>query len=242
MVHLSNGRWAGLIALFAAVAVSACGGDAQKASEEVVEVPAKEAVDSQPIDTVVVEGLVDTLEAAADKPETKRHADNITQFLLVDASGAEAVTRDPGEVARRLRAIGFKVEEDYSDQMDGSIKAFRKGAAGGVTKVEYDYTSQVMLQYRPEGYDNVMNVKFADAQELAAFMESLAKSGWRGKGSVYTHPAEALRPRWVPKRFVCGIISMPKTDLDSLWNKSGSEAGVARSRLCLGSWWITCWG
>lgn len=195
MVHLINERWTGLIALFVAVAVTACGGDAQKVSEEVVEVPAKEAVGNQPIDTVVVKGLVDTLEAAADKPATKRHADNITQFLLVDASGAEAVTRDPVEVARRLRAIGFKVEEDYSDQMDGSIKAFRKGAAGGVTKVEYDYTSQVMLQFRPEGYDNVMNIEFADAQELAAFMESLAKSGWRGKGSVYTHPRGGVKAK-----------------------------------------------
>lgn len=195
MVHLSNGRWASLIAVFAAVAVTACGGDAEKSSEKPVEVTAKEAADKPPIDTVVVEGLADTVEAAEVEPETKRHANNITQFLLVDATGASAVTRDPVEVARRLRAIGFKVEEDYSDQGDGSIKAFRKGAAEGVTKVEYDYTSQVMLQYRPEGYNNEMTIEFADEQELEDFMESLAKSGWRGKGNVYTHPRGGVKAK-----------------------------------------------
>ncbi len=103
----------------------------------------------------------------------------LTQFCLIDASRDHgAVFRSESDMARRLRALGFKVAtynaSPNADEM--ATYTFLKASRNG--------TTLAMIN----GEDIICRISFATQKEVQAFIASMKRSGYTQDGTLYSHP------------------------------------------------------
>lgn len=164
-----------------AVASSATACSQQKETKDEKPEAVTTPADSANYETVQTD---EELYAPAEKPTRNEGYRPLTQYGVVEVDDYGPAFRH--NVTTVLEGLGFKVQEyDHptpEDEMETRLEftATRTGREG---------TTHIKFLI---GEDQIMEISFASRPEFNVFVESMNKSGYQRKGTLYSHPQNEL--------------------------------------------------